>query len=54
MKTLILDDFLKKTPDRDNVHKCFECGAEVPDHIVACWNCGHVLDDNIRNLVEDK
>ena len=54
MPTLILDDFIEKSLDRDDTDRCFKCGADVPMHIVICWSCGHVLDEKIRNLVKDK
>ena len=51
---MILDNFIEESTPSDYLHRCFECGAYVPKHIVACWNCGEILDENIRNLMKNK
>ena len=53
MTTVMLDDFVEESIPED-VHKCFQCGAKVPDHVVACWNCGEILDKNIRRLMKTR
>jgi hypothetical protein len=54
MTTMILDNFIEKSVIKDNAHRCYECGTEVPEHIVACWNCGQILDENIKRLEKNK
>jgi DNA-directed RNA polymerase subunit RPC12/RpoP len=54
MTTMILDNFVKTSSNKDVVYSCFRCGTEVPEHLVACWNCGQVLDENISSLVKNK
>jgi len=54
LTTMILDNFIEESTPSDYLHRCFECGAYVPKHIVACWNCGEILDENIRNLMKNK
>ena len=51
---MILDYFFKKSSNKDVAYSCFSCGTEVPENLIACWNCGQVLDENIRNLVKNK
>ena len=54
MTEVLIDTFLEESILTNEAHTCFECGAEVPEHIVACWNCGTVLDENIRRLMKHK
>jgi DNA-directed RNA polymerase subunit N (RpoN/RPB10) len=52
MTTVELANFVEESMVSNEAHRCFECGTEVPEHIVACWNCGVVLDENIRKLMK--
>ncbi|MCW4014709.1 MAG: hypothetical protein NWF07_17210 [Candidatus Bathyarchaeota archaeon] len=54
MTTVVLDSFIEEPMTQNNVHTCFECGTQVPEHLVACWNCGQILDANIRRLGKAK
>ena len=54
MKTSILDSFVEKSNNNENFKICFKCGTKVPKHLVACWNCGQVLKENIRKLAQNK
>jgi len=50
MTTVVLDGFVEDSMNNDDVYSCFKCGTQVPEHLVVCWNCGEVLDENIRRL----
>jgi DNA-directed RNA polymerase subunit RPC12/RpoP len=52
MTSVILDNFLEESMIKDDAYKCYECGTKVPEHLVACWNCGEILDENIRKLIK--
>ena len=54
MKISILDSFVEKSNINENFKTCSKCGTKVPNNLVACWNCGEVLKENIRKLAKNK
>ena len=38
------------TLPQEDEYKCWKCGAEVPEHLVVCWNCGECIDPRIKRL----
>jgi hypothetical protein len=52
LTTVVLDSFIEDSTIKNDVHTCFECGKQVPEHLAACWNCGEILDPNLRRLMK--
>ena len=52
MKITILDAFFKK-PKKKEVNQCSKCRVEIPKDVAGCWNCGQILNENIRKLIKE-
>jgi hypothetical protein len=52
MKITILDAFFKK-PKKKEVNQCSKCRIEIPKDVAGCWNCGQILNENIRKLIKE-
>ncbi len=51
---LNLDEFLESSEKEENIIVCEKCSTKMPEHVVLCWNCGSVLDENLKRLMGEE